>query len=699
MGQGNIFTTSLNLTQVDIDTVDAAPSGVTKLVAGDDGKAYLVNEQGNKTEQINASNPIFSTLGLLRPVVTKQPENITGSVGQSLALECLGGILPNTHLNLTYQWELSADLGVSYNNITGATNPTIPFNPAFSTNNGLYRCRLTNEFGFEYTDAASLTVTVDPVGLFGETDRGVIWDLDRMDHLFQLSVQTPVAAHGDPVGLVVSRTRGGLDNLGPELRSGGTALVNGTATESTYNTSTGVAQITRVDINNLSWIEFNGLEVGRFYRLQITHASGPNLVLRRDSPTASVVAGSVFTDTVVFLATLPTLFISCGTGTVNFTIESLRMLPNTSQMIQTTEVNRPRYARKPKTEIRNILTRSEDFANAAWTKNQSSISGNFLTDNATNNAHFISQIPPTGTGQTETLTVWAKAGSLNWLGLFIDGVTAFFNLSNGTIGTVGAGGTASIALEPDGFYRCRMTRTRVNSSTTFRIYVTNADNTFVYLGTGTGTIELQKSQFEVAANSTPYQKVTNQWDVTEVGVPSINYLSFNGVNSCLQSAVPINFSNADAMTICVGARKLTDDSQRSLIELGASVDSNNGTFQLTAPNGASTSYAMRSRGTNTVTAEATGFAQPDTAILTGQIDISSDLLTLRRNGSQVATSSSDQGSGNFANATLFIGARNNASDRFLGHLYSGFIINKILDPAVLEIYESEWVAAKSGVDL
>jgi hypothetical protein len=369
-----------------------------------------------------------------------------------------------------------------------------------------------------------------------------------------------------------------------------------------------------------------------------------------------------------------------------------------NHLTQATLANRPTYARRPKSGIRNLLQRSEDFGNAFWTKTQSSVSGNFLFDNATDNQHFIFFAPANVAGQTETFTVWARPGTLGWMAILLDGVLTYFNLSTGALGSVGAGVTASMTLEPDGFYRCRITKTRVNASTTARIYVTNANNVNSYLGTGTGSIELQKSQFEISSNTTAYQKVVTTFDVTEAGQPDVNYLSFDGSNDCLQSTSTVNFSTTDEATVCVGARKLTDASQRSLLELGASVDANSGTFQLTAPNGASTSYAIRSRGTSTVTAEATGFAQPDMAILTGQIDISSDLLTLRRNGVQVATSSSDQGSGNFANATLFIGARNNASDRFLGHLNSGFVINKILDPAVLIAME-KWVASKAGIDL
>jgi len=39
----------VELTQVDIDTVDAAPAGSIKLIGGDDGNVYVVDSAGGKT--------------------------------------------------------------------------------------------------------------------------------------------------------------------------------------------------------------------------------------------------------------------------------------------------------------------------------------------------------------------------------------------------------------------------------------------------------------------------------------------------------------------------------------------------------------------------------------------------------------------------------------------------------------------------
>ena len=79
--------------------------------------------------------------------------------------------------------------------------------------------------------------------------------------------------------------------------------------------------------------------------------------------------------------------------------------------------------------------------------------------------------------------------------------------------------------------------------------------------------------------------------------------------------------------------------------------------------------------------------------------IGTDLLTLRRNKVEVASSTDDQGSGNYGNVVINLGARNQESQFYQDHINSGFIINRLLNPLVLADYERFWVAQKAGIDL
>jgi hypothetical protein len=58
-------------------------------------------------------------------------------------------------------------------------------------------------------------------------------------------------------------------------------------------------------------------------------------------------------------------------------------------------------------------------------------------------------------------------------------------------------------------------------------------------------------------------------------------------------------------------------------------------------------------------------------------DISADSSLLRLNGVQVASSTNDQGTGNYGNYPLYLFARNGSSAFFQGRLYSLIVRNKL----------------------
>jgi hypothetical protein len=68
------------------------------------------------------------------------------------------------------------------------------------------------------------------------------------------------------------------------------------------------------------------------------------------------------------------------------------------------------------------------------------------------------------TASTYTISIFAKAGTRNFLASSLDGVT-YFNLSNGTIGTTSPNHTAKIENYGSGWYRCSITRTTTTTQT------------------------------------------------------------------------------------------------------------------------------------------------------------------------------------------------------------------------------------------
>jgi hypothetical protein len=174
-------------------------------------------------------------------------------------------------------------------------------------------------------------------------------------------------------------------------------------------------------------------------------------------------------------------------------------------------------------------------------------------------------------------------------------------------------------------------------------------------------------QVEIGSVATRYQRVITATDYDTAGFP--HRLLFDGVDDFLQTAA-IDFSATDAMTIVAGVTKRSDAAQGCVVELTASTASNNGAFLLAAPDGATDTFAFDSKGTAQTDAVVTGYAFVSAAVLTGQADISGDSATLRVNGVLGDTDTGDQGTGNYANAAVYIGRRGGTSLPFNGEISS-----------------------------
>ena len=706
-----------------------APATVTN--SGTSGAAVFnfgipKGETGEVSEaELNAA--LAALVAPLRPVVLTQPLAASGNVGDSLSISCLGGILPNTHLNLTYQWQLSTDAGVSYSNITGATSATIPFAPALFGNNGLYRCRLANAFGTQDTNAVALTIDNAIRHLYGVNDRGVAWDLDRMDHLFQVSTGSsfsgpvPVTSYGDPVGLIFSRERGGLDaaisiSTLPTLPT--PTITNGSGSNGVWNAGTATLSNTIAGTDSIFPRFTFTIPVvsGRYYRIRgnVSHTHGLSVRLHNTGTVITVTNGDFVIPTVC--STGNTLqFLLPGTSVCSATFTSLIIeeVPGT-HLIQATSSRRPAYARRPKSGIRNLLQRTEEFENAYWFKLNTTVESNTLETTDPLGGNTATKLSVTSgsrrvkasvtgctAGEVFVFSFYGKAGTTPTITFLISntGESVFtsgaFDVATQTLSGVLSGYVTgrSVSDVGNGWYRF-----------TINCVIPAGQNTIaVNVGypNASTTSYVWRAQLESGTTATPYQRVTNQFDVTESGQPSINYLWFDGIDDCLQSATAINFTNSDEMTVCVGARKATGLNGGLIAELTNSSGGNNGSFGLFYPLSSSSSNQIqgRSRGTIQADAPVAGFTGEQLRVLTMQSKIAAPYVRVRVDAVQQAENTATQGTGNYANDFLNIGSRNQASTFFQGHLNSGFIINRILNPAILADYERHWVAAKAGIDL
>ena len=178
----------------------------------------------------------------------------------------------------------------------------------------------------------------------------------------------------------------------------------------------------------------------------------------------------------------------------------------------------------------------------------------------------------------------------------------------------------------------------------------------------------------------------------------LHWLAFDGVDDAMATAA-IDFTGTDKVSVFAGVRKSSDAALGVLLELSSSY-SNNGVFTINAPSGAGLStYAWGSRGTGSAFfVTPSSYAAPVSNVLSGLGDISGDVSLLRANGVQVASSASDQGTGNFGNYALNIGARGQTSLFFNGLFYGLIIPGKLASAAEIASTEA-YMAGKTGVVL
>ena len=217
----------------------------------------------------------------------------------------------------------------------------------------------------------------------------------------------------------------------------------------------------------------------------------------------------------------------------------------TADASQAIALSRPTLGRWPKGGRRNMLNYSEQFDNAAWAKQKSTVAGTKLIETAESGIHRIYQI------------AYKSASAIS--------VTAFAEISAAersfaTIRLAGAGETGAASFGVDlitgamsansmwngftnlqksavnvGGGRWLVTISATTDSTNMVLLILGLATTLassdVYLGDGSSGINIHRTQMEIGATATPYQRVTTSFDITEAGVPSVSHLYNDGGDS------------------------------------------------------------------------------------------------------------------------------------------------------------------------
>ena len=185
-------------------------------------------------------------------------------------------------------------------------------------------------------------------------------------------------------------------------------------------------------------------------------------------------------------------------------------------------------------------TRSNDTANATVSPDGGTTATSFYTDNTASSSHIIKKSATITASSTNTFSVFLKANALNHVRVLLtdtavdDFVSAFFDLSTGTVGTTDSNGlatflSATIQNFGSGWYRCSITGI-VSSDTAIetRIYLAEAGENVVIDGDGASGVYIWGAQLEAGSFPTSYiptsgSTATRSADVASIGVSEFGY--------------------------------------------------------------------------------------------------------------------------------------------------------------------------------
>lgn len=557
-----------------------------------------------------------------------------------------------------------------------------------------------------------------PASLFSSGEQGVWYDPSDLSTLFQDDAGTiPVTAVEQPVGLMLDKSKGLV--LGPELvTNGGFDTDSGWTKGAGWVISGGQATFAATGANSaLTTFAIATAVSGRTYEIQFDIVSN---TLNGGAFRIGGFSGASFYSSFVQLATNLTpagtykfraVCAPSGAGSVlDFWITSaatsgsividnisVRELPG-NHAYQSTTTSRPTLSARY-----NLLTKTEQFDNAAWGKTNASIDAVKVTaPNGTLTAQKLAEDTANSTHQTyyskampvvqNTFSVYAKAAGRSKI--LFGGNWEFNNvLIDLETGEVSGGGASSVTVtaKTDGWWL--IARTGTPSDAAERAYVIRLHDgsNETYTGDGTSGIYIWGADLRLTnagVNLPPYQRVDTATDYDYAGFPP--YLKFDGTDDSMATG-SIDFTGTDKMTVFAGVRKLSDAAVGIVAEFSPDVGANNGSFYLLYPRSVTINEpAFTSKGTIPVLAgnEATSFAAPISSVLGGIGNISGDSVILRVNGTKAAQSTADQGTGNYGNYQLYIGRRGGTTLPFNGRLYSLVVCGKLASAAEITATEA-----------
>ena len=495
--------------------------------------------------------------------------------------------------------------------------------------------------------------------LFANGEPGFWLDPSDLSTMYQNSAgTTPVTAVEQPVGLILDKSQGLV--LGAELVPDGnfTSGAGWSAPIAGATISGGSLNFDGVTSFNAGDVVTQGVSsaiavVGKWYQIsyQINSNTTGNISVGFGGVAGTVraSAGSYFEIVQATSIGSVQVYIRSANGVRTGSIDniSVKQIAGTPYYQSTAGVRPVLSARV------NLLTKTEDAANAVWTKLNISIAAGVtdpqggstaftITCTSAGGYWFQSSVAPNGTTNVSSLWVRRRTGT-----------GAIYLRSSASPGT-----DSPIAVTAS-WTRSSMTVSNNSSANSFVLLIATSGD----------EIDIWHPDCRPSDQATglipTYQRVNTSTDYDTAGFPL--YLSSNGTQ-WMQCASQ-DYTGVNKMLVCAGVRKLSDAALAVVFELSPTIASNNGAVLLSAPNSAAANLNFSSKGTTQVDNVVTTYTSPNTTVLTGLGDISAPSNIVRVNGAQVGSVLSTQGTGNYGNYAGFLFARNGASSMLTGNIY------------------------------
>jgi hypothetical protein len=515
-----------------------------------------------------------------------------------------------------------------------------------------------------------------PASFFANGEQGWWYDPSNFATLFQDSAgTTPVTAVEQPVGLQLDLSQG-APATGPELVVNGSfdssadwilganVSITGSALVFSSTGSTLGAQQTVSTYNSNSYYKIT---------VVITSLSAGQFRVKVNSGTLVLIPASVGTHTVyVYSGTsVASGFELLAAGTTTGAVDniSVKELPG-NHRFQSTSANRPVVSARV-----NLLTKTEDFANAAW---QVASSGGGVNGIKTPNFG----VAPDGTTTACRVQLDVSAGSAgaqsqmfqNYSTLAIGSniPSAWLKTTDGSTKTImgfTAIGGVPATITVTGTW-ARIEGSRANSTLTDNFQI------IIIKGTTSDTADLLIWHPDVRSSNQgvdlpAYQRVNTSTDYDAVGFPV--YIKPNGSNQFMQTN-SINFTATDKMTVWQGIRKLSSGVSVPM-EFSTNVDTNASAFNLASDAAAANNwyFSSGSIAQGLIYASATTYAAPITNVIAVSYNravTGSGQITPRVNALTPTLAFTGTGStGNFGNYPAYFFARGGTTLFFSGHDY------------------------------